>query len=67
MEKNFALTFESAHGRVAVKEVEEYSVANGGIFNGERIVRFVGSLLGSEKTEVYLARLDDLIITPVAA
>lgn len=67
MEKIFSAFFESAHGRVAVKEVEEYSVANGGVFNGERIVRFVGSLLGSEKTEVYLARLEDLIITPAIA
>jgi hypothetical protein len=60
--------FESAHGRVAVQEIEEYSVADGGLYKGERIARFKGSLLGSDEGQrIYIARLDDLIITPAAA
>lgn len=60
--------FESAHGRVAVQEIEEYSVADGGLYKGERIARFKGSLLGSDEGQrTYIARLDDLVITPALA
>jgi hypothetical protein len=51
-----------------VQEIEEYSVADGGLYNGERIARFKGSLLGSDEGQrIYIARLDDLIITPATA
>lgn len=68
MQTKNTCVFESAHGRVAVNEIEEYSVADGGLYKGERIARFKGSLLGSDEGQrTYIARLEDLIITPAVA